>query len=138
MPLPMGRRTPGRPPMTLGNMREQGVHHLSLSASTTRADIKRSSTFRAIRQIPPLPWFRTKVKCAKCGARENNKFSARKPEKSSIRPPLFLAILGCQGGEPEVDVCEIRKRATRAQFSFAQEGDPVMKAWSFMVCCSPP
>ena len=54
----------------------------------------------------PLPWFRTKVKCAKCGARENNKFSARKPEKSSIRPPLFLAILGCQGGEPEADVCE--------------------------------
>ena len=40
----------------------------SPSASTTPAVTKGWSTYRAIRQTPPVAWFRAKVKCAKCGA----------------------------------------------------------------------
>jgi hypothetical protein len=56
-------------PMTLGNMRHLGVHHL---VATCLIDACRHqglidvSTYSADTGVP---WFATKVVCAKCGAR---------------------------------------------------------------------
>jgi hypothetical protein len=57
--------------MTLGNMRAQGVQHL---VGFCHHDACRHSALIDVSKYPgdtPVPWFRSKVKCAKCGARGN-------------------------------------------------------------------
>jgi hypothetical protein len=55
--------------MTLANMYEQGVHHLIAFCLN---DACRHQALIDVSSYPgdtPMPWFR--VKCAKCGARNN-------------------------------------------------------------------
>jgi transposase len=55
--------------MTLGNMRENGVHHLiayCLNDSCRHQAIIDVSSYPGETEIP---WFQGKVKCGKCGAR---------------------------------------------------------------------
>jgi hypothetical protein len=55
--------------MTLGNMREQGVHHL---IGFCHNDACRRQALTDVSSYPgdtPVPWFGSKVKCGKCGAR---------------------------------------------------------------------
>ena len=55
--------------MTLGNMCELGVHHLiayCLNEACRHQAIIDVSSYSG---DSPVPWFRSKVKCAKCGAR---------------------------------------------------------------------
>jgi hypothetical protein len=54
----MTPKHPPDPPMTLGNMREQGFHHLIAFAIRMRAH-------------QALIDFRSKAKCAKCGAADD-------------------------------------------------------------------
>ena len=64
------RHEPGSP-MTLGNMRRQGVHHLvayCLNDACRHRAIIDVSTYPG---DTPVRWFRSKVKCAKCGSRGN-------------------------------------------------------------------
>jgi hypothetical protein len=49
---PVTLKHPPGPPMTLGNMRELGVHHLIAFCSTTPAATKQTSTCRNIQQTP--------------------------------------------------------------------------------------
>jgi hypothetical protein len=56
-------------PMTLGNMRAQGVHRL---IAFCRNDACRHQTVIDVSTYPaetPVPWFRSKVKCGKCGGK---------------------------------------------------------------------
>jgi hypothetical protein len=53
--------------MMLANMREQGVHHL---IAFCLHDACRHQAMIDVSKYPgetPVPWFRTKVKCGKCG-----------------------------------------------------------------------
>jgi hypothetical protein len=55
--------------MDLANMRRQGVHHLIAYCLN---DACRHQAIIDVSSYPgdtPVPWFRSKVKCAKCGAR---------------------------------------------------------------------
>ena len=55
--------------MDLANMREQGVHHL---VAYCLNDSCRHQAIIDVSSYPGdtlVPWFRSKVKCAKCGAR---------------------------------------------------------------------
>jgi hypothetical protein len=57
--------------MTLGNMRRQGVHHLIASCLN---DSCRHQAVIDVSSYPgdtPVPWFKSKVVCNKCGARNN-------------------------------------------------------------------
>jgi hypothetical protein len=68
----MAKRTfaPG-PPMDLANMRRQGVHRLiayCLNDSCRHQGLIDVSSYP---RDTPFPWFRSKVKCAKSGARGN-------------------------------------------------------------------
>jgi hypothetical protein len=59
------------PPMTLGNMRRQGVRNL---AAYCLNDACRHTAVIDVSPYPgdtPVPWFWSKVKCAKCGARNS-------------------------------------------------------------------
>jgi transposase len=62
---------PPGPPMTLGNMRRQGVRSLIAYCLN---DACRHQAVIDVSSYPgdtPVTWFRSKVKCAKCGARNN-------------------------------------------------------------------
>ena len=64
------RHEPG-PPMDLENMRRQGVGNL---VAYCLNDSCRHQALIDVSNYPgdtPVPWFRSKVKCAKCGARNN-------------------------------------------------------------------
>jgi hypothetical protein len=57
--------------MDLANMRRQGVHHLIAYCLN---DSCRHQALIDVSKYPgdtPVPWVRSKVKCAKCGARGN-------------------------------------------------------------------
>jgi hypothetical protein len=65
---PKQRQEPG-PPLTLGNMRLQGVHHLIAYCLN---DSCRHQAIIDVSSYPgdtPVAWFQSKVKCGKCGAR---------------------------------------------------------------------
>jgi hypothetical protein len=62
------RHEPG-PPMTLGNMCEQGVRHL---IAFCHNDACRPPSLIDVSSYPPetpVPWFRSLVKCGKCGGK---------------------------------------------------------------------
>jgi hypothetical protein len=62
---------PPGPPMDLANMRRQGVHHLIAYCLN---DSCRHQAMIDVSSYPGdtlVPWFRSKVTCAKCGARHN-------------------------------------------------------------------
>jgi hypothetical protein len=64
------RHEPG-PPMDLANMRKQRVHSLIAYCLN---DASRHQAIIDVSSYPgdiPVPWFRFKVKCAKCGARHS-------------------------------------------------------------------
>lgn len=64
------KHEPG-PPMDLANMRRQGVRNL---VAYCLYDSCRHQAVIDVSSYPgdtPVPWFRTKVKCAKCSARGN-------------------------------------------------------------------
>jgi hypothetical protein len=52
--------------MTLGNMRRQGAQHLIAYCLN---DSCRHRAIIDVSSYPGVPWFRTKVKCGKCGRR---------------------------------------------------------------------
>jgi hypothetical protein len=63
------KHPPGQP-MTLANMRAQGVHHLIAFCLN---DACRHQALIDVSSYPsdtPVPWFRSKVKCGKCGGRK--------------------------------------------------------------------
>ena len=67
------RKPPG-PPMDLTNMREQGVRNL-----IALNDACRHQAVIDVSSYPgdtPVLWFRSKVKCAKCGAGNNDRRAA--------------------------------------------------------------
>jgi hypothetical protein len=60
------RHEPG-PPMTLGNMRRQGVQHLICFCLNNTC---RHQAIIDVSKYPDdveVPWFQSKVKCGKCG-----------------------------------------------------------------------
>jgi hypothetical protein len=60
---------PAGPPMTLGNMRQLGVQRLIASCLN---DACRHQALIDVSSYPAdteVPWFRSRVICAKCGAR---------------------------------------------------------------------
>jgi hypothetical protein len=60
---------PAGPPMTVGNMRRLGVRRLLASCLN---DACRHTALVDVSSYPEdteVPWFRTRVVCAKCGAR---------------------------------------------------------------------
>jgi hypothetical protein len=62
---------PAGPPITLGNMRQLGVQNLVASCLN---DACRHVALIDVSKYPEdteVPWFRTRVVCAKCGARGN-------------------------------------------------------------------
>jgi hypothetical protein len=61
---------PPGPPMTLGNMRDLGVQQLIASCLN---DACRHQGLVDVSDPADteVPWFRTRVKCAKCGGRGN-------------------------------------------------------------------
>jgi hypothetical protein len=66
----MIKNAPG-PPMDLANMRRQGVRSLIAFCLN---DAYRHQTIIDVSSYPgdtSVPWFRSKVKCAKCRARNN-------------------------------------------------------------------
>ena len=67
--IDLNPKHPPGPPMTLKNMRELGVQNLIASCLN---DACRHQALIDVSSYPPdtpVPWFRTKAKCAKCGAR---------------------------------------------------------------------
>ena len=58
-------------PMTLGNMRDLGVQRLVASASTMPAGTRALIDVSSYPADTEVPWFRTRVVCAKCGGRGN-------------------------------------------------------------------
>jgi transposase len=65
------RNRTGAPPMDLANMRRQGVRNLIAYCLN---DACRHQAIIDVSSYPPetpVPWFRSKVKCAKCGGRGN-------------------------------------------------------------------
>ena len=71
VPVMAQPRHPPGPPMDLANMRQQGVRSLIAYCLN---DACRHQGIIDVSSYPgdtPVPWFRSKVKCAKCGARNN-------------------------------------------------------------------
>jgi hypothetical protein len=69
--LAMTPKHPPGPPMDLASMRRQGVRNLiafCLNESCRHQAVIDVSSYPG---DTPVPWFRSKVKCAKCGARNN-------------------------------------------------------------------
>jgi hypothetical protein len=67
----MKQNHPPDPPMTLGNIRELGGQNLIAFCVN---DACRHQALIDVSSYPAeteVPWFRTKVRCAKCGARNN-------------------------------------------------------------------
>jgi hypothetical protein len=64
------RRPPG-PPMDLANMRRQGVRTLIAFCLNDACRHQAIIDVSSYSGDTPVPWFRSKVKCAKCGARNN-------------------------------------------------------------------
>jgi hypothetical protein len=65
----MNPKHPPGPPMTLGNMRELGVHHLIAYCDN---DACRHMALIDVSSYPadaPVPWFQSRAKCGKCGGR---------------------------------------------------------------------
>jgi hypothetical protein len=65
------QRNPPGPPMALGNMRELGVQRLIASCLN---DARRHQGLVDVSGYPAdtgVPWFPSRVKCAKCGGRGN-------------------------------------------------------------------
>ena len=57
------------PPMTLGNMRELGVHHL---IGYCHDDACRHQAIIDVSRFPDaveVPWFQSRARCSKCGGR---------------------------------------------------------------------
>jgi hypothetical protein len=68
------------PPMDLANMREQGVRNFvayCLNDSCRHTAVIDVSSYPG---DPLVPWFRSKVKCAKCGVR-NDRIDAAELER---------------------------------------------------------
>jgi hypothetical protein len=65
----MKRRT--GPPMTLGNMRELGVQRLIASCLNDACQHTALIDVSKYPEDTEVPWFRTRVVCAKCGGRGN-------------------------------------------------------------------
>ena len=95
------KHEPG-PPMDLANMRRQGVRNL---VAYCLYDSCRHQAVIDVSSYPgdtPVPWFRTKVKCAKCSAR-GNKIDVRPnwKEKPAMRSlPVRSAF--CSPGRTRV------------------------------------
>ena len=69
-PMAQRKHEPG-PPMDLANMRRQGVRNLIAYCLN---DACRHQAVIDVSSYPGdmlVPWFRSKVKCAKCGSRNN-------------------------------------------------------------------
>ena len=64
----MTPKHPPGPPMTLVNMRAQGVHHLIAFCLNDACRHQAVIDVSSYRCDTPVPWFGTKVKCGKCGA----------------------------------------------------------------------
>jgi hypothetical protein len=94
--------------MDLANMREQGVHHLICyclnGACRHQAIIDVSSN----PGDTPVPWFRSKVVCAKCGAR-NNRIDVRPNWKEQ---PSSEILTGKQMAVSRRAPVSVRKRAS--------------------------
>jgi hypothetical protein len=79
-------------PMTLGNMRELGVHRLVVSCLN---DACRHQALIDVSSYPAdteVPWFRSRVVCAKCGGR-GNKIDVRPKWKEQ---PMGASLTGKQ------------------------------------------
>ena len=61
-------KQPPGPAMTLGNMRQVGVERLIASCLDDACRLVDVSGYPADTEVP---WFRSRVKCAKCGGRGN-------------------------------------------------------------------
>ena len=61
-------KQPPGPAMTLGNMRQVGVERLIASYLDDACRLVDVSGYPADTEVP---WFRSRVKCAKCGGRGN-------------------------------------------------------------------
>ena len=72
--------------MTLGNMRAQGVRHLIAYCHNDACRHQAMIDVSSYSGDTPVPWFRTKAKCAKCGAR-GNKIDVRPNWKEQVGMP---------------------------------------------------
>jgi hypothetical protein len=89
----MNTKQPAGPAMTLGNMRELGVHRLVASCLS---DACRHQALIGVSSYPAeteLPSFGRRVVCAKCGSR-GNKIDVRpnwkeQPPQSSLTGKVF-------------------------------------------------
>ena len=64
-------RHPPGPPMDLANMRRQGVRTLMAYCLNDACRHQAVSDVSSYPGDTLVPWFRSKVKCANCGARNN-------------------------------------------------------------------
>ncbi len=62
-------KQPHGPPMDLANMRPQGVHHLIAYCHNDPCRHQAVIDVSSYAGDTPVPWFRTKMKCGKCGGR---------------------------------------------------------------------
>jgi transposase len=69
--------------MRLGNMREQGVCHLIAYCHNDACRHQGIIDVSSYSGDTPVPWFRSKVKCAKCGTRNNRSMCGR-TEKNGL------------------------------------------------------
>ena len=82
----MTTKHPAGPPMDLGNMRALGVQRLIASCLN---DACRHTALIDVSSYPAdteVPWFRTRVVCAKCGGR-GNKIDVRPSWKEQVTQP---------------------------------------------------
>jgi hypothetical protein len=82
-------RHPPGPPMTLGNMREPGVQNLIAFCLN---DACRDTALIDLSSYPAdteVPWFKSRVKCGKCGGR-GNKIDVRPNWKEQPTTPTKL------------------------------------------------
>jgi hypothetical protein len=87
------RHEPG-PPMDLANTRRQGGRNLMaycLNDSCRHQGIIDVSEYSG---DTPVPWFRSKVKCAKCGAR-NNRIDVQTGKRRRARSPTGAVDRPC-------------------------------------------
>jgi transposase len=69
--------------MRLGNMREQGVCHLIAYCHNDACRHQGIIDVSSYSGDTPVPWFRSQVKCAKCGTRNNRSMCGR-TEKNGL------------------------------------------------------
>ena len=90
----MKSKHPPGPPMDLANMREKGVHHL---IAFCHNDACRHQAVIDVSSYPadtPVPWFRTRVKCGKCGGkRVDVRRTARHADKAQLAVTMLRAML---------------------------------------------